>query len=150
MYPCSLFHSQYLVCAFWYPPPLAHLPLPSITFKRPPFLTASVSLVPFWQGWGGTQAQHDFIFWGTGIPTQWKEVTSFLSVNGNFNFASRIPRVRVLEDEEGSKDIELSDDPYDCIQLSVENVPCIVTLCKVRAFISWFFLPCQSPPTLAC
>ncbi|ELR56125.1 Exosome complex exonuclease RRP42, partial [Bos mutus] len=46
-------------------------------------------------------------------------------------FNTRIPRVRVLEDEEGSKDIELSDDPYDCIQLSVENVPCIVTLCKI-------------------
>lgn len=48
---------------------------------------------------------------------------------------SRIPRVRVLEDEEGSKDIELSDDPYDCIRLSVENVPCIVTLCKVCACV---------------
>ncbi|KAK7806920.1 hypothetical protein U0070_026063, partial [Myodes glareolus] len=46
-------------------------------------------------------------------------------------FSTRIPRVRVLEDEEGAKDIELSDDPYDCIRLSVENVPCIVTLCKV-------------------
>ncbi|GAB5567982.1 exosome complex component RRP42 isoform X1 [Prionailurus iriomotensis] len=46
-------------------------------------------------------------------------------------FNTRIPRVRVLEDEEGSKDIELSDDPYDCIRLSVENVPCIVTLCKI-------------------
>lgn len=46
-------------------------------------------------------------------------------------FNTRIPRVRVLEDEEGAKDIELSDDPYDCIRLSVENVPCIVTLCKI-------------------
>ncbi|KAK2492699.1 hypothetical protein MC885_012125 [Smutsia gigantea] len=46
-------------------------------------------------------------------------------------FSTRIPRVRVLEDEEGSKDIELSDDPYDCVRLSVENVPCIVTLCKI-------------------
>ncbi|KAF6099264.1 exosome component 7 [Phyllostomus discolor] len=46
-------------------------------------------------------------------------------------FNTRIPRVRVLEDEEGSKDIELSDDPYDSIRLSVEHVPCIVTLCKV-------------------
>ncbi|XP_004835117.1 exosome complex component RRP42 [Heterocephalus glaber] len=46
-------------------------------------------------------------------------------------FNTRIPKVRVLEDEEGSKDIELSDDPYDCMQLSVENVPCIVTLCKI-------------------
>lgn len=85
-----------------------------------------------------------------GFQLNEKKLPCFLSVNGNFNSASRIPRVRVLEDEEGSKDIELSDDPYDCIQLSVENVPCIVTLCKVRAFISWFFLPCQSPPTLAC
>uniref|UniRef100_A0A5F9CY57 Exosome component 7 n=1 Tax=Oryctolagus cuniculus TaxID=9986 RepID=A0A5F9CY57_RABIT len=46
-------------------------------------------------------------------------------------FNTRIPRVHVLEDEEGSKEIELSDDPYDCIQLSVENVPCIITLCKI-------------------
>ncbi|KAL4672622.1 hypothetical protein H8957_009551 [Semnopithecus entellus] len=46
-------------------------------------------------------------------------------------FNTSIPRVQVLEDEEGSKDIELSDDPYDCIRLSVENVPCIVTLCKI-------------------
>ncbi|XP_010622702.1 exosome complex component RRP42 isoform X2 [Fukomys damarensis] len=45
-------------------------------------------------------------------------------------FNTRIPKVRVLEDEEGSKDIELSDDPYDCMQLSVESVPCVVTLCK--------------------
>lgn len=49
----------------------------------------------------------------------------------NYASVSRIPRVRILEDEEGAKDIELSDDPYDCIRLSVENVPCIVTLCKV-------------------
>ncbi|XP_067857929.1 exosome complex component RRP42 isoform X1 [Heptranchias perlo] len=43
---------------------------------------------------------------------------------------TRIPKVRVLEDEEGSKEIELSDDPYDCIRLNVENVPCIITLSK--------------------
>lgn len=65
--------------------------------------------------------------------SQEKEVFFLLTVIGNFICASapRIPRVRVLEDEEGSKDIELSDDPYDCFRLSVENVPCIVTLCKV-------------------
>uniref|UniRef100_F7GH28 Exosome component 7 n=1 Tax=Callithrix jacchus TaxID=9483 RepID=F7GH28_CALJA len=63
----------------------------------------------------------------------WVLYVDVLVINGNFNCASvsRIPRVRVLEDEEGSKDIELSDDPYDCIRLSVENVPCIVTLCKI-------------------
>ncbi|XP_057287470.1 exosome complex component RRP42 isoform X1 [Pezoporus wallicus] len=46
-------------------------------------------------------------------------------------FNTRIPKVRVLEDEEGSKEIELSDDPYDCIRLNVENVPLIVTLSKI-------------------
>ncbi|XP_076850138.1 exosome complex component RRP42 isoform X2 [Brachyhypopomus gauderio] len=46
-------------------------------------------------------------------------------------FNTRIPSVRVSEDEEGSKEIELSDDPYDCLRLGVENVPCIVTLCKI-------------------
>lgn len=34
-------------------------------------------------------------------------------------------------DDEGGKEVELSDDPFDCVRLSVENVPCIVTLCKV-------------------
>ena len=40
--------------------------------------------------------------------------------------------MHLSEDEEGGKEIELSDDPYDCVRLDVENVPCIVTLCKVR------------------
>lgn len=44
---------------------------------------------------------------------------------------NRLPRVHISEDEEGGKEIELSDDPYDCMRLNVENVPCIVTLCKV-------------------
>ncbi|XP_026883093.1 exosome complex component RRP42 isoform X2 [Electrophorus electricus] len=34
-------------------------------------------------------------------------------------FNTRIPKVRVLEDEEGGKEIELSDDPYDCLRLRV-------------------------------
>ncbi|KFP84393.1 PREDICTED: exosome complex component RRP42, partial [Acanthisitta chloris] len=46
-------------------------------------------------------------------------------------FNTRIPKVHVLEDEEGSKEIELSDDPYDCIRLNVDEVPCIVTLSKI-------------------
>ncbi|KAG9355696.1 hypothetical protein JZ751_000534 [Albula glossodonta] len=45
-------------------------------------------------------------------------------------FNTRIPKVHISEDEEGGKEIELSDDPYDCMRLNVENVPCIVTLCK--------------------
>uniref|UniRef100_A0A8C5M5L9 Exosome component 7 n=1 Tax=Leptobrachium leishanense TaxID=445787 RepID=A0A8C5M5L9_9ANUR len=46
-------------------------------------------------------------------------------------FNARIPKVRVLEDEEGAKDFELSDDPYDCMRLNVTNVPCIVTLSRI-------------------
>ncbi|XP_040209078.1 exosome complex component RRP42 [Rana temporaria] len=46
-------------------------------------------------------------------------------------FNTRIPKVSVLEDDGGNKEIELSDDPYDCMRLNVENVPCIVTLCKI-------------------
>lgn len=44
----------------------------------------------------------------------------------------RIPKVQISEGEEGGKEIELSDDPYDCMRLNVENVPCIVSLCKVQ------------------
>lgn len=46
-------------------------------------------------------------------------------------FNTKIPRVHISSDDEGGKEIELSDDPYDCVRLNVENVPCIVTLCKV-------------------
>ncbi|OCT75978.1 hypothetical protein XELAEV_18031165mg [Xenopus laevis] len=46
-------------------------------------------------------------------------------------FNARIPKVRVMEDEEGGKDFELSDDPYDCVRLNVVNVPCIVTLSRM-------------------
>uniref|UniRef100_A0A674GS29 Exosome component 7 n=1 Tax=Taeniopygia guttata TaxID=59729 RepID=A0A674GS29_TAEGU len=46
-------------------------------------------------------------------------------------FNTRIPKVRVLEDEEGTKEIELSDDPYDCIRLNIDEVPCVVTLSKI-------------------
>ncbi|MBN3305521.1 EXOS7 protein, partial [Amia calva] len=46
-------------------------------------------------------------------------------------FNTRIPKVHISEDDEGTKEIELSDDPYDCMRLKVDNVPCIVTLCKI-------------------
>uniref|UniRef100_A0A8C4XBE5 Exosome component 7 n=1 Tax=Erpetoichthys calabaricus TaxID=27687 RepID=A0A8C4XBE5_ERPCA len=44
---------------------------------------------------------------------------------------SKIPKVQMMEDEEGTTEIELSDDPFDCVRLNTENVPCIVTLCKI-------------------
>ncbi|KAJ6662001.1 hypothetical protein lerEdw1_012848 [Lerista edwardsae] len=36
-------------------------------------------------------------------------------------FNTRIPKVRVVEDE-GGREIELSDDPFDCIRLNVDNI----------------------------
>lgn len=36
---------------------------------------------------------------------------------------NRIPKVHISEDEEGGKEIELSDDPYDHMRINVENVP---------------------------
>ncbi|KAH0627241.1 hypothetical protein JD844_002747 [Phrynosoma platyrhinos] len=54
----------------------------------------------------------------------------------------QIPKVRVLNDE-GTREIELSDDPYDCIRLNVDNVPCIVTLSKFSCLTLCLFLfPC--------
>ncbi|XP_037548734.1 exosome complex component RRP42 [Nematolebias whitei] len=46
-------------------------------------------------------------------------------------FNTKIPKVNISTDDEGGKEIELSDDPFDCMRLDVKNVPCIVTLCKV-------------------
>lgn len=124
-------------------PPCAYLIDQVLFLKRPPSCTALQCCLCTLDRDGRdeddkVQAECDFILWGAGILTpvvslKKKKFSFFLTVSGDFDWASvsRIPRVRVLEDEEGSKDIELSDDPYDCIRLSVENVPCIVTLCKV-------------------
>ena len=47
-------------------------------------------------------------------------------------FDTKIPRVRVRVDEETEvKDVELSDDPHDCISLDIVNVPLVVTTSKI-------------------
>lgn len=46
-------------------------------------------------------------------------------------FNTKLPKVLIVEQEEGGAEIELSDDPYDSVRLNVHNLPCIVTLCKV-------------------
>lgn len=67
----------------------------------------------------------------------WVLSSSFSKINAHRQssdyLTDRIPRVHISADDEGAKEIELSDDPYDCMRLNVENVPCIVTLCKVRS-----------------
>uniref|UniRef100_UPI00358FBF87 exosome complex component RRP42 n=1 Tax=Myxine glutinosa TaxID=7769 RepID=UPI00358FBF87 len=44
---------------------------------------------------------------------------------------TRIPTVEVAKNEEGIQEVELSDDPFDCMQLDTRNVPCFVTLNKI-------------------
>jgi len=44
---------------------------------------------------------------------------------------ARIPNVTVLEDSEGNKEIEISDDSEDVKSLDISNVPIAVTLHKV-------------------
>jgi len=46
-------------------------------------------------------------------------------------FNTKIPRVSMTTGEKGEKELEISDDPYDCCRVDVTNVPCIVTLNKI-------------------
>lgn len=47
-------------------------------------------------------------------------------------YNTEIPRVITAMLDGGEPDIQVSDDPYDCIKLDVTNYPLIVTVCKVR------------------
>ena len=42
--------------------------------------------------------------------------------------------------DEGHIELEISDDPFDCSQLDVKNVPLIVTLNKVHVYLceNWY------------
>lgn len=45
---------------------------------------------------------------------------------------TKVPRVRVRIDAETEvKDVELSDDPHDCLTLDITNVPLVVTTSKI-------------------
>lgn len=39
--------------------------------------------------------------------------------------------MRVTSGETGHRELELSDDPYDCMRIDTSEAPCIVTLNKV-------------------
>uniref|UniRef100_A0A131XVI0 Ribosomal RNA-processing protein 42 n=1 Tax=Ixodes ricinus TaxID=34613 RepID=A0A131XVI0_IXORI len=43
----------------------------------------------------------------------------------------KIPKVSVTVDENGDPEVEVSGDPFDVEKLSIENVPCFITLSKV-------------------
>lgn len=65
------------------------------------------------------------------IPFSLMSSCSYYKLTAFDYLAYRIPKVHISSDDEGGKEIELSDDPYECMRLNIENVPCIVTLCKV-------------------
>ncbi|XP_015115786.1 exosome complex exonuclease RRP42 [Diachasma alloeum] len=46
-------------------------------------------------------------------------------------FATEIPKVATASVDGDDADIQLSDDPFDCVKLNVENYPVLVTLCKI-------------------
>ncbi|XP_034936015.1 exosome complex exonuclease RRP42-like [Chelonus insularis] len=46
-------------------------------------------------------------------------------------FSVEIPRITAATLDGGEADIQLSDDPFDCIRLNAENFPVLVTLCKI-------------------
>ncbi|KAG7203192.1 hypothetical protein KM043_010299 [Ampulex compressa] len=46
-------------------------------------------------------------------------------------YNTEIPRVTAAFLDGGEPDIQLSDDPYDCIKLDTKNYPVIITLCKI-------------------
>ncbi|XP_011874245.1 PREDICTED: exosome complex exonuclease RRP42 [Vollenhovia emeryi] len=46
-------------------------------------------------------------------------------------YNTEIPRVITATLDGGEPDIQVSDDPYDCIKLDVTNYPLVVTVCKI-------------------
>jgi len=46
-------------------------------------------------------------------------------------YNTEIPKVTLAVLDGGKPEIQVSDDPYDCIKLDVTNYPMIVTICKV-------------------
>ena len=55
---------------------------------------------------------------------------SFIVTN---NIIRRIPSVKVKENiRTGQVELEVSDDPEDCIELDIDEIPISVTLTKVR------------------
>lgn len=54
-------------------------------------------------------------------------------------YNTEIPRVITATLDGGEPDIQVSDDPYDCIKLDVTNYPVVLTVCKVCNNLQLFF-----------
>ncbi|XP_046592700.1 exosome complex component RRP42 isoform X1 [Neodiprion lecontei] len=50
-------------------------------------------------------------------------------------YSAQIPKVTTATLDGGKADIQLSDDPFDCVKLDVGSFPVLVTLCKNFTFI---------------
>ncbi|XP_054739748.1 exosome complex component RRP42 [Anastrepha obliqua] len=46
-------------------------------------------------------------------------------------FNTKIPRVTAALMDAGEADLIISDDPYDCTRIQIENLPILVTVCKI-------------------
>ncbi|XP_015180367.1 PREDICTED: exosome complex exonuclease RRP42-like isoform X2 [Polistes dominula] len=46
-------------------------------------------------------------------------------------YNTEIPRVTAATFDGGEAELQISDDPFDCIKLNITNYPIIVTLCKI-------------------
>lgn len=46
-------------------------------------------------------------------------------------FNCKIPRVTAALLDAGEAELIISDDPYDCTRIQIENIPILVTVCKI-------------------
>lgn len=46
-------------------------------------------------------------------------------------FNTKIPRVTAALMDGGNVDLSLSDDPYDCNRIEINQIPILVTVCKI-------------------
>lgn len=46
-------------------------------------------------------------------------------------FNTRIPKVTAAVMDAGEADLLISDDPYNCTRIQIDNIPILVTVCKI-------------------
>lgn len=53
-----------------------------------------------------------------------------LAVKGAL-FNTTLPKVTAALMDGGNVDLQLSEDPYDCVRLKTESIPILITICKI-------------------
>lgn len=46
-------------------------------------------------------------------------------------FNTALPKVTAALMDGGNVDLQLSEDPYDCVRLKTESIPILITICKI-------------------